>query len=49
MTFKKDPPLTGGAAAAAVGAVVGASGVAVVALVVGDGGWHGAVPTSVTV
>lgn len=53
MTFRitpKAPTLTGGAAAAAaVGAVVGASGVAVVALVVGDGGWHGAVPPSVTV
>lgn len=52
MTFKitpKAPTLTGGAAAAAVGAVVGAQGVAVVALVVWDGGWHGDVPASVTV
>lgn len=52
MTFRittKAPTLTRGAATAVVRAVVGASGVAVVALVVGDGGWHGAVPPSVTV
>lgn len=42
-------PLTGGAAASSVGAVVRASGVAVVRVVVGDGGRHGAVAASVAV
>lgn len=42
-------PLTRGAAAAPVGAVVGASGVAVMGLVVGYGGWHWAVTSSVAV
>lgn len=42
-------PLTGGAAASSVGAVVRASGVAVVRVVVGDGGRHRAVAASVAV